>query len=74
MRRDFALARLEKTDQPIAQIAADLGYAEPSAFFRAFQGWTGVAPTQYRKRLAKAAPEPEAARDRNASRGLDRSA
>lgn len=50
VRRDFALARLEKTNQPIAQIAADLGYAEPSAFFRAFQSWTGVAPTRYRQR------------------------
>lgn len=58
VRRDFALARLEKTDQSIAQIAADLGYAEPSAFFRAFQGWTGIAPTEYRKRLAKGLPEP----------------
>lgn len=52
VRRDFALARLEKTNQPIAQIAADLGYAEPSAFFRAFQHWTGVSPTHYRKRLS----------------------
>lgn len=53
VRRDIALARLEKTRQPIAQIATDLGYAEPSAFFRAFQNWTGIAPTQYRKRLAQ---------------------
>jgi len=52
VRRDFALARLEKTNQPIAQIAADLGYAEPSAFFRAFMNWTGASPTHYRKRLS----------------------
>lgn len=52
VRRDFALSMLEKTQQPVAQIAADLGYAEPSAFFRAFQSWTGSAPTRYRKRLA----------------------
>jgi AraC-like DNA-binding protein len=64
VRRDFALARLEKTEQSIAQIAADLGYAEPSAFFRAFQNWTGVAPTQYRKRLAAAPLEPELPRYR----------
>lgn len=51
VRRDFALSKLEKTSQPVAKIAADLGYAEPSAFFRAFQNWTGVAPTHYRKRL-----------------------
>lgn len=52
VRRDFALAKLEKTQRPVAQIAADLGYSEPSAFFRAFRNWTGVAPTRYRKRLA----------------------
>jgi len=51
VRRDLALARLEKTRQSIAQIASDLGYAEPSAFFRAFLHWTGAAPTHYRRRL-----------------------
>jgi len=54
LRRDLALSRLEKTRQPIAQIAEELGYAEPSAFFRAFQAWTGMAPTTYRNRLAGA--------------------
>lgn len=53
VRRDFALARREKTQQSIAQIASDLGYAEPSAFFRALQHRTGVAPTHYRKRLGQ---------------------
>jgi AraC-like DNA-binding protein len=56
LRRDLALSRLEKTQQPIAQIAEELGYSEPSAFFRAFQAWTGVAPTAYRKRIAGATP------------------
>jgi AraC-like DNA-binding protein len=50
VRREQAFQRLEKTDQSIAAIAADLGYSEPSAFFRAFVGWTGVAPFVYRKR------------------------
>ncbi|MBI2314423.1 MAG: AraC family transcriptional regulator [Betaproteobacteria bacterium] len=53
VRRDSALAKLEKTQMPVAQIATDLGYSEPSAFFRAFQGWTGLGPAQYRKRLAR---------------------
>jgi len=53
LRRDVALSRLEKTRQPISKIAADLGFSEPSTFFRAFQGWTGVAPTTYRRRLAR---------------------
>ncbi len=51
LRRDLALSRLTKTRQPLGQIAADLGFADPSAFFRAFVSWTGTSPSQYRKRL-----------------------
>jgi AraC-like DNA-binding protein len=51
LRRDIALSRLEKTNQPIADIASDLGYADPSTFYRAFLSWTGEAPTTYRDRL-----------------------
>jgi len=50
LRQDQALQRLENTKQSVAEIAEALGYSEPSAFFRAFVGWTGVSPTQYRKR------------------------
>jgi AraC-like DNA-binding protein len=55
LRRDMALARLSKTRDPIAQIATDLGYADPSAFYRAFVEWTGMAPAHYRQRLTHAA-------------------
>lgn len=51
LRRDLALSRLTKTSQPLGQIAADLGFADPSAFFRAFVSWTGTSPSLYRKRL-----------------------
>ncbi|THF56262.1 AraC family transcriptional regulator [Pseudothauera rhizosphaerae] len=51
MRRDIAIARLTKTAQPVGELAADLGYADPSAFYRAFVGWTGLSPEQYRNRL-----------------------
>lgn len=50
LRRDLALSRLRKSDQSVAQIAAGLGYADTSAFFRAFTAWTGASPTAYRKR------------------------
>lgn len=50
LRREIALDRLRKTKRSVADIAAELGYSEPSAFFRAFQGWTGEAPSTYRKR------------------------
>ncbi len=55
LRRDIALARLTKTRQPIARIAADLGYADTSAFYRAFTGWTGLSPERYRRQLANSA-------------------
>ncbi|MEY2633803.1 MAG: hypothetical protein RIR00_2457 [Pseudomonadota bacterium] len=48
LRRDIALSRLAKTRQPIASLASDLGYADTSAFYRAFVEWTGVSPAQYR--------------------------
>lgn len=54
LRREQAIQRLEKTGQGIAEIAAGLGYSEPSAFFRAFVGWTGMAPKAYRKRNTSA--------------------
>jgi len=49
LRRDIAIARLTKTRQPIGKLAAELGYADPSAFYRAFVGWTGMSPEHYRK-------------------------
>ncbi len=52
LRRDLALARLAKSDASVAAIAAELGYADPSAFYRACVEWTGQAPSEYRTRLA----------------------
>ena len=49
LRRDMALARLTKTRDSIAKVAADLGYADTSAFYRAFVEWTGMAPIHYRR-------------------------
>jgi len=50
LRRDMALSRLRASDQSVAQIAAGLGYADTSTFFRAVTAWTGTSPTAYRKR------------------------
>lgn len=52
LRRDMALARLTKTRDSIAKVAADLGYADTSAFYRAFVEWTGMAPVRYRRQWA----------------------
>lgn len=61
LRREIALDRLQKTKRSVADIASELGYSEPSAFFRAFQGWTGGAPSTYRKRRGRSTIPPFAA-------------
>jgi len=48
LRRRQALGMLKETDMPIAQIAETLGYAELSAFYRAFRRWYGKPPGAYR--------------------------
>lgn len=49
LRRDIALSRLAKSPDPIARIASDLGYADPSTFYRACIAWTGLSPMDYRR-------------------------
>jgi AraC-like DNA-binding protein len=65
LRRDMALARLTKTRQPISRVAADLGYADTSAFYRAFTGWTGMSPERYRKQLSDHTEAASTQPDRN---------
>jgi AraC-like DNA-binding protein len=58
LRRTRALAMVETTRKRIADIAAELGYSEPSAFFRAFHAWTGEAPSARRRRARGAGRRP----------------
>ena len=48
IRRERAIAMLRQSDRSIMAIAEELGFAEPSAFHRAFRKWTGKAPGQFR--------------------------
>ncbi|RDK03459.1 AraC family transcriptional regulator [Paraburkholderia lacunae] len=48
LRRDIAIGELQSTGRTIADIAAAVGFAEPSAFHRAFRKWTGMRPADYR--------------------------
>lgn len=48
LRRDAAIELLARPDMTLAEIAAQLGFSEASTFHRAFKGWTGVAPGEYR--------------------------
>jgi len=50
-RRDLALQYLADPALSILAVAQALGFAEASAFHRAFQQWTGVSPGRYRRNL-----------------------
>lgn len=49
LRRDLAVDWLTKSQRPLGQIAADLGFADAGSFYRAFIGWTGIGPRDYRR-------------------------
>ena len=48
VRQELATEALRMARQPIAEIAKELGYEDPSAFYRAFRKWTGLTPNAYR--------------------------
>ena len=50
-RRTAAIRYLAASELTLADIAALLGFDEPSAFFRAFRRWTGTTPSRYRDAL-----------------------
>ena len=52
LRRDRAIERLTASAAPIAEIAFELGFSNPSSFHRAFRGWTGATPAAFRERRA----------------------
>lgn len=49
VRFEVASQLLAETEIPLAQIAAALDYAEPSAFTHAFRRWSGSSPTEWRR-------------------------
>jgi AraC-like DNA-binding protein len=53
VRFEAACQLLDTASIPITEIAVSLGYAETSAFSRAFRRWSGAAPVERRRRSQK---------------------
>lgn len=49
LRRDLAMEWLLQSTRGVGEVAADLGFSEPSAFHRAFRKWTGMRPGAFRR-------------------------
>lgn len=50
LRHREACRLLSQSDCDVATIAATLGFSEPATFQRAFKTWSGMSPSEYRKR------------------------
>jgi AraC-like DNA-binding protein len=50
VRKELATAYLERSDLTLSEITFLLGYADHSAFTRAFKKWTGHPPLRFRER------------------------
>lgn len=47
--RKLAIEGVLSSEQSVAELSADLGFSEPSAFYRAFRKWTGSSPNVFRR-------------------------
>jgi AraC-like DNA-binding protein len=50
VRRDRATELLQRTNRPVKQVALAAGFRNEKSFIRAFKGWTGVSPGEWRER------------------------
>ncbi|MCA3572437.1 MAG: AraC family transcriptional regulator ligand-binding domain-containing protein [Aestuariivirga sp.] len=55
-RFDMAKELLDLTDLPVSEIGTALAYASPSVFADAFRRWSGLTPTEWRRRYGHAGP------------------
>ena len=60
VRRARALELLLRTHRPIKQVAEAAGFQNEKSFIRAFSGWTGQSPGQFRQSRCGVPPEPQA--------------
>ncbi|MBS0293834.1 MAG: AraC family transcriptional regulator [Proteobacteria bacterium] len=54
-----AIDLLQRTRQPIKQVAETVGFANEKSFMRAFKGWTGQSPSEFRQRAARLQQRPK---------------
>ncbi|CAN7583284.1 AraC family transcriptional regulator [Acidovorax sp. LjRoot129] len=50
VRQSRAVDLLHRTDRPIKQVAEAAGFVNEKSFIRAFRGWTGHSPAEFRRR------------------------
>ena len=49
VRRERAMALLQRTSKPVKQVAEAAGFQNEKSFIRAFKGWTGMTPGEWRE-------------------------
>jgi AraC-like DNA-binding protein len=49
VRRDVAMAQLQRTSRPLKQVAEAAGFQNEKSFIRAFKSWTGTSPEAFRQ-------------------------
>jgi AraC-like DNA-binding protein len=49
VRRDVAMAQLQRTSRPLKQVAEAAGFQNEKSFIRAFKTWTGTSPETFRQ-------------------------
>jgi AraC-like DNA-binding protein len=52
VRRERAIELLLRTTRPVKQVAEAAGFQNEKSFMRAFKGWTGSSPAEFRRRTA----------------------
>ncbi len=57
MRKRRAIELLQRSNRPIKQVADACGFANEKSFMRAFKGWAGVPPAEFRQQAIHLKPQ-----------------